>query len=107
MLIYVDLQSERFCNPVTVSYTGFTITWNKTRAGVTVEAPCTGPGLNGQLQQYRKTDDIRITINLQLIYYVIGNVSRRCIIDDEWDETFNCFREQTGILLDKVMMYFS
>ena len=41
---------ERFCNPATVSYTGFNIMWNETQVGVTVAAPCAGPGLNGQLQ---------------------------------------------------------
>ena len=45
---------ERFCNSVTVSYTGlgFNITWNETLIGITVEAPCTGPGLNSQLCTY-------------------------------------------------------
>ena len=42
-----------------------------------------------------------------MYHYVVATVSRRCIRDDEWDEAVNCFREQTGILLDKVMMYFS
>lgn len=42
---YVD----RFCNPVIVNYSGFNVTWNETQAGITVEAPCTGHGLNGQL----------------------------------------------------------
>ena len=44
------LQLEQFCNPVTVSYNGFNITWNETKVGVTMEAPCTGPGLKGQSQ---------------------------------------------------------
>lgn len=36
------------CNPVTVNYTGgFSIKWNETKAGVTVEASCTGPRLSG------------------------------------------------------------
>ena len=39
----------QFCNPVTVSYGGFNITWNGTQSGITVEAPCTGHGLDGQL----------------------------------------------------------
>ena len=30
-----------------VEYTGFSITWNATKTGITVEAPCTGPGLKG------------------------------------------------------------
>jgi len=38
---------DQFCQPVTVSYNGFNVTWNETLVGVTVEAPCTGPGLNG------------------------------------------------------------
>lgn len=41
------------------------------------------------------------------MYYITGNVSRRCIKDDTWDETINCFRQQTGILREKVMMLFS
>ena len=44
----VVLVLKLYCNPVYVSYTGFTISWNKTPVGVTVEAPCTGPGLSGQ-----------------------------------------------------------
>ena len=48
-LIWLLSQLERFCNPVTVSYNGFNITWNETQVGVTVAAACTGPGLNGQL----------------------------------------------------------
>ena len=31
-----------------MNYTGFNVTWNETLVGVTVEAPCTGPGLNGK-----------------------------------------------------------
>ena len=31
-----------------MSYDGFNITWNKTQIGITVEAPCTGQGLDGQ-----------------------------------------------------------
>ena len=36
--------------------------------------------------------------------YVTGTVSRRCIIEDQWHESINCFRKETGILLTKVMM---
>ena len=43
----VVLVLEIYCNPVNVSYIGFTISWNETAVGVTVEAPCTGPGLSG------------------------------------------------------------
>jgi len=35
---------------VTVYYTGFNVTWNETLVGITVEAPCTGTGLNGNIQ---------------------------------------------------------
>ena len=42
---YVD----QYCNPVIANYSGFNVTWNETQAGITVEAPCTGHGLNGQL----------------------------------------------------------
>jgi len=41
------LCQDQFCDPVTVEYTGFTITWNKTLVGATIEVPCTGSGLNG------------------------------------------------------------
>ena len=40
---------DQSCPSVTVNYTGFSITWNETLAGVTVEAPCTGDNLNGSL----------------------------------------------------------
>ena len=32
-----------------MSYTGFNITWNETLSGVTVEAPCIGHNLNGEI----------------------------------------------------------
>ena len=38
---------QQFCDPVTVNYSGFNITWNATQVGITVEVPCTGHGLNG------------------------------------------------------------
>jgi len=40
---------EQFCNAVTVSYTGFTITWNMTSVGITAEAPCSGFGIEGKV----------------------------------------------------------
>ena len=46
------IPKDRFCSPVTVNYSGFNVTWNETLVGVTVEAPCTGPGLNGKHQEY-------------------------------------------------------
>ena len=39
---------DRYCNPATVDYGGFNITWNETQSGNIIEAPCTGQGLNGQ-----------------------------------------------------------
>ena len=33
---------------MTVEYSGFSITWNETLIGDTVDAPCTGTGLNGK-----------------------------------------------------------
>ena len=45
---------DQSCNPVTINYDGFDITWNKTLVGVTVETPCTGPRLNGQLHYLSK-----------------------------------------------------
>ena len=46
--MYVQL--VQFCNPVTVDYNGFTITWNEIQSGitVTVETLCTVDGLNGR-----------------------------------------------------------
>ena len=46
---------DQFCNPAMVSYSGFNVTWNETKAGVTAVAPCTGPGLAGEFNS-RKTD---------------------------------------------------
>ena len=40
---------DQSCPSVTVNYTGFSITWNETLAGVTVEAPCTGDDLDGKI----------------------------------------------------------
>ena len=42
------IQLVQFCNPVTVDYNGFNITWNETQSGITVETLCTGDGLNGR-----------------------------------------------------------
>ena len=47
-MIYLNVLLDQSCPSVTVNYTGFSITWNETLAGVTVEAPCTGDGLNGK-----------------------------------------------------------
>ena len=44
----LNVSLDQLCDPVTVDYTGFSITWNETQAGITAEAPCTGHGLNGQ-----------------------------------------------------------
>ena len=46
---------DQFCNPAMVSYSGFNVTWNETKAGVTAVAPCTGPRLAGEFNS-RKTD---------------------------------------------------
>ena len=48
---FVDLS----CNPATIMYNGFNVTWNETKVGVTAVAPCTGPGLAGEFNN-RKTD---------------------------------------------------
>ena len=37
----------KVCKSEMVNYTGFSITWNETLVGVTVEIPCTGEGLDG------------------------------------------------------------
>lgn len=48
-LCFIFYYIDQYCNPIEVKYTGFNVTWNATLAGNTVEAPCTGPGLNGQI----------------------------------------------------------
>ena len=35
---------------------------------------------------------------------VIGIVRRRCIGNDQWEEFFECFREEIRILLDQVII---
>ena len=53
-MIYLNILLDQSCPSVTVTYTGFSITWNKTLAGVTVEAPCTGDDLNGKAIYFLK-----------------------------------------------------
>ena len=48
-MIYRNVLLGQSCPSVTVDYGGFSITWNETLAGVTVEAPCTGDGLDGKI----------------------------------------------------------
>ena len=38
-----------------------------------------------------------------IVYYVTGNVSRRCIMDDLWEEYINCTREEIEMLVHQVM----
>ena len=45
---------------------------------------------------------ICVTANSLIVYYVVGIVRRRCIRDDLWEEFFECFREETRMLLDQV-----
>ena len=45
-----EILLDQFCDPITVNYSGFNITWNTTQVGITVEVPCAGHGLNGQLK---------------------------------------------------------
>ena len=49
--MYVYVLLDQSCNAITEEYTdhGFSITWNETLVGVTVEAACTGTGLNGKM----------------------------------------------------------
>ena len=49
LYVFTCILLDQYCNPVKVEYSGFSITWNATLAGITVEAPCTGPGLNGAI----------------------------------------------------------
>ena len=46
-----------------------------------------------------------IIINLKLLLYFTGNISRRCIMDDQWEEINFCFNEKTAILLNQVILY--
>ena len=39
-----------------------------------------------------------------LVTYITGSVRRRCIIDDLWEEFIECFREETRILFDQVII---
>ena len=81
-----------------VEYSGFSITWNATLAGITVEAPCTRPGLNGAIL---KQHQLRT-------WYVTGVVRRKCIMADMWEENVICFTEDlrtTQILLDQVNVF--
>ena len=34
----------------------------------------------------------------------VGTVRRRCIRDHLWEEFFDCFRQETKMLLDQVIM---
>ena len=43
----MNILLDEYCHRVIVKYTGFSITWNETLVGDTVEAPCSGTGLNG------------------------------------------------------------
>ena len=38
------------------------------------------------------------------VTYITGSVRRRCIIDDLWEEFIECFREETRILFDQVII---
>ena len=59
---------EQYCDPVTVSYDGFNITWNETLVGITVVAPCTGPGLSGQLHLHESRC---ISIYISIVIYQV------------------------------------
>ena len=59
---------DQSCNPVTISYNGFNVTWNKTQVGVTAVAPCTGAGLSGKLQQ--QINRITCNASLEIVYYI-------------------------------------
>lgn len=42
-----------------------------------------------------------MTIN---VYYIVGTVRRRCVRDDQWEEFFECFKEETAMLLHQVFI---
>ena len=90
---------DQFCNPVTVDYNGFNITWNETQSGIIVEAPCTGDRLNGL---YIYINEIIVILSS---VHDTGTIRRRCVIDDTWEEFFECFREENRRLLDQVIIY--
>ena len=47
-----------------MNYQGFHVTWNDTLAGDTVQAPCMGPGFNGQSCIYSALHTIFVTVPL-------------------------------------------
>ena len=48
-----------------MQYTGFTVKWNETLVGATVEVSCTGPGLDGSF--------ICVVISNCLSFYMVHN----------------------------------
>ena len=42
---------------------------------------------------------------MHILMCTIGNVRRRCIMDNIWEEYIECFREETRILFDQVTEY--
>ena len=40
-----------------------------------------------------------------LLVCITGNVRRRCIMDELWEEFIECFREETRMLFDQVNEY--
>lgn len=47
-MYFTHVPLDQSCNPITINYTGFSVRWNETLVGITVETPCTGHGLNGE-----------------------------------------------------------
>ena len=98
----MNVPLDQYCDAVTVNYSGFNITWNATLVGITVEAHCTGYGLNGQLMKQFVHGHQLTCVSLTFMW--LGTIRRRCIGSDQWEEYFECFREETRMLLDQVTL---
>ena len=51
---------------------------------------------------------VRSTLTQQTLFsyacIMVGIVSRRCTGDNKWEETISCFNEETGNLLNQVVI---
>ena len=70
---------------MTVSYTGFTITWNMTSVGITAEAPCSGVGIEGKVYKlcmfYQRAYHAQF-INHTLVQICINSTKFHAVIVD-------------------------
>lgn len=45
-----------------------------------------------------------MTVYIIRFTFALGVINRRCIEDNEWEEVFGCFKEDTGKLLNQVII---